>query len=155
MMCYSVGPYLLGQGRVICFRSSLRSGTPGAACRLCSDGRFYNRLTVNNRIVMLCWPGWMGAGSRQGHTTAASLISKGSQPFFRISRLFSEEYEPRGILRAMPGAVRPMRTSWALITFISKPSPRNRLNMCFCDPCDSTRFCLIFRLKQPSAIEII
>ena len=26
--------------------------------------------------------------------------------------------------------------------------------MCFCDPCDRTRFCLVFRLKQPSAIEI-
>ena len=57
---------------------------------------------------MLCWPGWMGAGSRQGHTTAASLISKDSLLFFRILRPFSEEYEPWGILRAIPGAVRPI-----------------------------------------------
>jgi hypothetical protein len=104
---------------------------------------------------MLGWPGWTGAGSRQPHTTVAPLISKGSRLFFRILRLFPEESEPQGILRAMPRAVRPTQTSWALITFICKPSPRNKLNMCFCAPRDGARFCSVFKLTRPSIIEII
>ena len=98
--------------------------------------------------------GWTGAGPRQHHTTP-SLVSKDPRLFFRILRLFPGESEPQGSLRAMPRAVGQTQTSWALITSISKPSPRNKLNMCFCAPRDRTRFCLVFKLMRPLIIEII
>lgn len=133
----------------------LRSGTPGGACHTRSDGHFCYHLTVDNRIAMLSLPGRMGAGSRQHHTTVASLVSKGFQLFFRILRLFPGKSEPRGILRAVPCAVKSTEASWALITSIYKPSPRNKLSMCFYAPRDRTRFWLVFILKRPSTIEII